>query len=401
MLSLRQIISSSCAAMLVQVAAAQNADDQAPSDEKAHAIEAQFLKNSPLAATALGTYLDPDTDELVVVLPADASLKAAAADARRIGHPARLGQSGFTRQSRSKLEARILQRDFHPRANLFSYATYFDVRTGKQVLLTLAPPDVVEPILSGAPGLIEVRTAGVELTARNTDRPLFSGGAGYQMKHTPAFCTLGWMVTQFSYNLHTMVTAGHCLVKTPMPPYEERWYTLTHDNFYLGRHFTTLFDNTNQGPDVGWISRNSNEGATFRPYIYNGGFHSTTTMPVYGGRNPKITTGYCRSGSASGEVCGVSVVSVTASYVDPSGRIQTNMVAFTGSALGGDSGGPLYAYSESGLGLHVRGIITSVTTDGTLTFAAPYTTVMGASPTSRLVCALNPCWTGPFDDGKL
>lgn len=150
MLSLRHIISSACATMLVQVAAAQNAEDQAPSDEKAHAIETKFLRSSPLAATALDTYVDPDTDELVVLRPADASLKAAAADARRIGHPARLSQSGFTRQSRSKLEARILQRDFHPRANLFGYATYFDVRTGKQVLLTLAPPDVVEPSLIGA-----------------------------------------------------------------------------------------------------------------------------------------------------------------------------------------------------------------------------------------------------------
>jgi hypothetical protein len=132
----------------------------------------------------------------------------------------------------------------------------------------------------------------------------------------------------------------------------------------------------------------------YRPYIYTGSANSSTTNAVVGGRDPALNNPiYYRSGAVTGQIGGITVTSLAATYVDESGVTHTNAMAYTSptSSQGGDSGAPIFVPSTTGSTVHVRGFHVARATSGDLHFGEKYSRAM----TGRvLVCASATCYEG-------
>lgn len=146
-------------------------------------------------------------------------------------------------------------------------------------------------------------------------------------------------------------------------------------------------------PDVGfiWWSQTSD---VYRPYIYKGSPNSSITVGVVGGRDPNLNQAiYYRSGAVTGQVAGITITSLNATYVDQAGVTHTNAMAYTSptNSQGGDSGAPIFVPSSSGSSVHVRGFHTARSTSGNLHFGEKYSRAMAGS---TLVCSSSSCYTG-------
>lgn len=118
---------------------AQTQNPDPPADEAVYQLEAQFLRGA-LVGAAFGSYIDEQTKEQIVVIPADADARALEVHVRLSGNtPQRLQRATMSRAAQSGLERELVTRSYHPEAGKYSMATYFDLKSGKQLLVTDAP----------------------------------------------------------------------------------------------------------------------------------------------------------------------------------------------------------------------------------------------------------------------
>lgn len=226
----------------------------------------------------------------------------------------------------------------------YSFGSYADARTGKAVIETDAPAAVVAGLVKDYASVAEVRRTEtiVDHFSRRDDIPSFWGGAGITLAGTApsARCSSGYTVKN-AVGTRFMVTAGHCFSNGQTAVTE-----------LGGRVVGTISGNGLPSQDMEIIS-----GQSYSPYIYVGGVDSSSGAHVASAGDPVVGfNDYCHSGRTTGEHCGHTVNSVTATVCTSSG-CKSPVIAFTGGFLpqGGDSGSPLYAKSVGGPDKHIRG----------------------------------------------
>lgn len=355
-----------------------------PLDQEQYQLEVGF-KGSSLASASFGSYIDEQTKEQIVVFPADADARELEAQIYLTDKsPKRLQRATMTRAVQARLEQQFVNRSYHPEANKYSMATYFDLKSGKQVLVTNAPPHVTEQLEKKYPNQIDLQFGAIVSDAtRQADRDPFSGASGI-FATKGGYCTAGWKVKQGTKP--GLLAPGHCRASHSGP----YWHFSSWDNL----HGMGTMQSRSLNPDVGLIWWSDSAEDHYRPYIYTGSPNGSTTIGVVGGRNPNLNQAiYYRSGAVTGQIAGITITSLTATYVDEAGGTHTDAMAYTSptNAQGGDSGAPIFVPSTSGSSVHVRGFHTARATSGNLHFGEKYSRAMIGSV---LACASTTCFEG-------
>jgi len=228
----------------------------------------------------------------------------------------------------------------------YTFGTYADPTTGKVVVETDAPSDVVSALVGAERGVVDVRKQVVaDNFSRRDDVPSFWGGAGITLTAPNPRCSSGYTV-QNSAGTRFQVTAGHCFVDGETAVTE-----------LGGRVVGSISGNGLPSQDMELIS-----GQSYSPFIYIGGVDSSTGAHVASAGDPVVGfANYCHSGRTTGENCGHTATSVTATVCTSSG-CKSPVIAFTGGVLpqGGDSGSPFYANSVSAPDKHIRGHVIAI-----------------------------------------
>ena len=83
-------------------------------------------------------------------------------EAELVGGPNRVERLKIARKTVDAIREEIAGREFAPEAPKYSYSSYLDLRSGRVVVQTDAPPEVTERLLKEHPEEIELReeTAG-------------------------------------------------------------------------------------------------------------------------------------------------------------------------------------------------------------------------------------------------
>lgn len=355
-----------------------------PADEELYQLEMAFKRTS-LANNSFGSYLDEQTKEQIVVFPADADARALEVQLRLAGRsPQRLQRAMMTRAAQARLEQQLVNRSYHPDAGKYSMATYFDLKSGKQVLVTNAPRHVTEQLEKSYPNQIDLQFGAIVSDAsRHADIDPFYGAAGI-LASQGGYCTSAWKVKQGT--VPGVLAPGHCRASHSGP----YWHFNTWDN---GIGYGTMTSRS-LNPDVALIWWSDSGEDHYLPYIYTGAPNSSTGNGVVGGKDPVLNNPiYYRTGAVTGEIASISVTSLTATYVDQSGVTHTDAMAYTSptGSQGGDSGAPIFVRSTTGTTVHVRGFHTARATSGNLHFGEKYSRAMIGSV---LVCASSSCYEG-------
>jgi hypothetical protein len=228
----------------------------------------------------------------------------------------------------------------------YTFGAYADPFTGKVVVETDAPSEVVSSLVGADRGVVDVRKQSVaDNFSRRDDVPSFWGGAGITLTAPSARCSSGYTV-QNSVGTRFQVTAGHCFTDGQTAVTE-----------LGGRVVGTISGNGLPSQDMELIS-----GQSYSPFIYTGGVDSGTGAHVASASDPVVGfANYCHSGRTTGENCGHTATSVTATVCTSSG-CKSPVTAFTGGVLpqGGDSGSPFYANSVSAPDKHIRGHVIAI-----------------------------------------
>jgi hypothetical protein len=234
----------------------------------------------------------------------------------------------------------------------YTFGNYLDPATGRIVLDTDAPADLVSSLtdLSGAP--IDQRQAASQLQLRRTtitdtsgrldDSPPFHGSAGLDAEGF--LCSSGFAV-QNSSGTRFMTTAGHCYSNGATVLTESDARTV---GTVVDRHLPTV---TGEAMDVELIG-----GQSYAGRVFTGGVASTTSAPVRGAGSAVVGfANYCHSGRTTGEQCGHRVLDINGESCTETGCVSP-VIVYTGGIItqGGDSGGAFYAKDSSG-GIHIRG----------------------------------------------
>lgn len=243
----------------------------------------------------------------------------------------------------------------------YSFGSYLDATTGRIVLDTDAPADLVRKLtdLSGrattaqqrAANRIQVRRATItDAWHRRDDIPAFYGGGGIR---SGSICSSGFPV-QNSAGTRFMVTAGHCYPNGATVLTESSNYT------YGTVSNRRLASATGHSMDVELIG-----GKSYAAQIFTGGTTSTTSIPVVSAGQASVGyQNYCHSGRTTGEQCGHTATSITGQVCTGTG-CKSPVIVYTGGTIqqSGDSGGPFYAQNSSGA--YIRGhVIASSSTTG-------------------------------------
>ncbi|WP_235013896.1 S1 family peptidase [Parafrankia sp. Ea1.12] len=233
----------------------------------------------------------------------------------------------------------------------YTFGVYADPDLGKVIVETDAPARDVAALLGKDASQVVVRKGKVtDLFSRRDDVPAFWGGAG--IRSGGAICSSGYTVAN-SANTRYQVTAGHCAPNGATEVTE------------LGnRTFGVVSGNGLPSKDMELLG-----GQSYGSFIYGGGVNSSTGYHVAGAGNPVVGfTNYCHSGRTTGENCGHTAQSVTATVCTSSG-CKSPVAAFTGGVLpqGGDSGSPFFVGSTSGTDKHIRGHV--IAGNGTTSYA--------------------------------
>lgn len=243
----------------------------------------------------------------------------------------------------------------------YSFASYADTATGRAVISTDAPEAVVSSLTTGYRDVVDVRRSEVaDLWSRRDDIASFWGGNGITLAGSVPNprCSGGYTV-QNSAGARFLVTAGHCYTNGQTAVTE-----------LGGRVVGTVSGNGLPSADMELIG-----GQSYAPYIYVGGVNSTTGNHIVGAGDPVVGfNDYCHSGRTTGENCGHTANSVTATVCTSSG-CKSPVIAFTGGnqPQGGDSGSPFYVKSSSGPDKFIRGHI--IAGDGTTSYAEKWSRV--------------------------
>ncbi|MER6912568.1 hypothetical protein ABT354_12935 [Streptomyces sp. NPDC000594] len=251
----------------------------------------------------------------------------------------------------------------------YGFASYVDGTTGRIVLETDAPDQLVAELtdLSGgsaavldAAEAIELRrTAPTDSFDRRDDSPPFYGGGGLLSGNS--LCSSGYAVTN-SAGTRFMVTAGHCYANGAAVTTESGRFPY---GTVSNRRLPTV---TNEPVDMELLG-----GQSYAPRVFTGGVVSNTSIPVVAAGGAVVGfNNYCHSGRTTGENCGHTANSITAQVCTQTG-CKSPVISYTGGNIsqGGDSGGSFYAKDASGA--WIRGhVIAGSTTTG---FVQPWTVV--------------------------
>jgi len=312
-----------------------------------HAVEAQGERALGFAEArkALTTYFDETTSEHVVVVSRGADVDAAQAR-KAVGAATRIEQRDITKSTIDSINAAVKGRAFHADAATYTYASYFDGRSGKVILKTDAPSSVTEPLTAQFGDALDLRAGGPQLSfGRRSDTAPYWGGAS--IKSGGGTCTSNFAVQK--NGVRYMATAGHCFTQG------SNVYT-SDSNAWVGsvveRAGLPTYDMELDG------------GSSYGNSIYTGGANSTTSKRVASATNPVVgVTGYCFSGQTSGEKCNQKVESLTATVCTELG-CTPNVIQFSGTApLKGDSGGPFYWPDSTTV--YARGLVIASNFSGT------------------------------------
>ena len=313
--------------------------------------------------SALGSYWDPERRELVVVVGPDSTIGEAEAE-KLAGEPVRLEKQAIAKKEADAIREQIAAREFGEGAQKYSYASHLDLRTGKVVLTTDAPPEVTAGLVKEHPEQIVVEESKPvqDLFHRRDDIPSFWGGAAITSGGT---CTAGFTVRKPSGE-RFMTTAAHCFavgatVRTP-----------------TGRTFGTVRQRGTLNSIFFWDNRDVEliGGQSYAPRVYTGGVTSTSSKAVVGAGNPVAGfTGYCTSGQTTGEQCNQTVQSTSAIVCTQTGCKWPVIQYAGGPSQPGDSGGPMYLPSGS-TQVFARGSV--IAGNGTTSFAEPWSRMSSA-----------------------
>lgn len=230
----------------------------------------------------------------------------------------------------------------------YTFGTYLDATTGKIVIDTNAPADVVDSLTSTSTrGAAARETAAgtrvkvnrqrtTDLYHRRDDVPSYYGGGG--LLASGALCSAGYTVTNSS-GTRWMVSAGHC--------YAVGTRVNTESNL---RYFGTVTNRALASLGQPGLDMELLSGSSYAGRIFTGGVTSSTSIPVVSAGS--ASTGYnnyCHSGRTTGENCGHTAVSTNAQVCTQTG-CKSPVIAFNGGVLsqGGDSGSPFYAKDSRG-----------------------------------------------------
>jgi hypothetical protein len=228
----------------------------------------------------------------------------------------------------------------------YTFGTYADAATGKIVMDTNAPSDVVASLTSATSQTRAASAANARVQVnkkrtsdqfhRRDDTPSFYGGGGLLASN--ALCSAGYTVTNASGN-RWMVSAGHC--------YAIGTRVNTESNL---RYFGTVTNRALASLGQAGLDMELLNGQPYAGRIFTGGVTSNTSIPVVAAGSASVGfTNYCHSGRTTGEQCGHTAVSTTAQVCTATG-CKSPVIAFTGGVLsqGGDSGSPFYAKDSRG-----------------------------------------------------
>jgi hypothetical protein len=248
----------------------------------------------------------------------------------------------------------------------YTFGSYSDPTTGKIVLDTNAPDNVVSSLtnlrtskaLSGV-GLVTHKTATKDAFNRRDDVPAFYGGGGLSAEGF--LCSTGYTV-QSSTGARWMVTAGHCFSNGASVKTESGANT---EGTVTARTLASL----GGGPiDVEFLA-----GGSYAGRVFTGGVTSSSSIPVVGSGAATVGfTNYCHSGRTTGTNCGHTATSITAQVCTATG-CKSPVIAYTGGTLqaGGDSGGTFYA--TDGTSAWIRGHV--IAGNSTTGYIEPYTEI--------------------------
>lgn len=214
--------------------------------------------------------------------------------------------------------------------------------------------DVVTKVKSGLPALdlpVEVTYGEVpEPAGRLNDTAPYYGGGRIANNSSGQRCTTGFAVTHWS-GASSLVTAGHCgwpgavfsngLADNVPPDWSQRVGTASQEHVSF---------------DLLLIPASSSG------YVFNNRWgYSDSIMKVNGWAHPYHNEYMCTSGSYTGEVCGVQVDTSSAysycgyasynAYECWSGMYRAYQRAGLRAVQSGDSGGPVYNYNRSAMGI--------------------------------------------------
>lgn len=321
-----------------------------------------ILTSVVLSAATLAIGVSPAQSAPAKPTPAPATkgdqsvLQAEAAAGQASANRASLRGHARAEAAQNNVQGRIRQwvKDNGPKHN---FASYLDSATGRVVLRTNAPRQVVASLVGQDADAVDVQSATItDLYSRKDDVPSYWGGAGITANTGQAWCSSGFTVKNSAGTLQ-QVTAGHCFtngttVKTELG----------------GRFVGTVSNRGLPSHDMERIT-----GSSYSARIYTGGTNSTSSLPVVGAGDPSVGySDYCHSGRTTGENCGHTAQNNFAQVCTSSG-CKYPVIAFTGGNLpqGGDSGSPFYVKNSTSV--WIRGMI--IAGDGTTSYAEKYSRI--------------------------
>ena len=145
------------ATLAAGVGTAAAADQEKPASREIAKLPAVDADISAAAArieeqgSALGSYWDPEREELAVVVGPDSTIGEDDAE-KLVGGRFRLEHLKIDKKTADGIREEIAGREFAPDAAKFSYSSHLDLQTGRVVVQTDAPAEVTERLAEGAPG---------------------------------------------------------------------------------------------------------------------------------------------------------------------------------------------------------------------------------------------------------
>jgi hypothetical protein len=251
----------------------------------------------------------------------------------------------------------------------YSFADYVDPATGRVVLQTDAPADVVAAVtdLTGTASATAAEAARATVVQRATTSDAFNRRDDVAPFYGGGGITNRQFICSDGFAIHTggkvrMVTAGHCFANGTQVLTES---TARVEGTVSKRHLPTV---TSDKKDMELLG-----GQSYAGRIFIGGVTSSTSSPVHGAGAAVVGfNDYCHSGRTTGEQCGHTDTSNNAQVCTETGCKQP-VISYTGGTVqqGGDSGGTFYVYSGDRQSVFVRGHV--IAGNSTTGYIEPWT----------------------------
>jgi hypothetical protein len=110
---------------------------------------------------AFGHYYDERSGVFIVVFPADVGAPPSDQIATQLQARVRVEHAAMTRETYNSIETEVAH--LHSERRGSTYAIYLDLPSGKAVLSSDLPSDVLQPLMRKYDGLIELRSGSIRL----------------------------------------------------------------------------------------------------------------------------------------------------------------------------------------------------------------------------------------------